>query len=476
LEQLAELEAAINATPDIPPSCQRTLETYCPHPPWPKQQTFLGLDCQEAFYGGGAGPGKTDALLMAALQYVHVPGYSALILRRDYKRLGMPGSIMDRARSWLYNSDASWNGSDYRYRFPSGASIQFGYIDSPDDRFRYASAEFQFIGYDELTEFQLSGDESNPYLFMFSRLRKPAAMDVPLRIRSASNPGNIGHQWVKDRFMTPESLAGLRDGIDKTYWKEARAFVPALLKDNPAINPDEYLPQLKHLPPVTRARLLAGDWSVREDSLIKPEWLRYYEAVGGHIALFDKNGERICTFAEADCQRFATADTAGTSEDKAKERKGKPASWSVIAVWLKPPTKFGNVLILRHVWRRRVDFTDLLEGFRKVQREWTCKITVESKHFGPAVYDMLRGEMQMGMIDPGGKDKVTRAADLLNKLDRGEVYLPKFDNDWKQDLEAEWLGWTGHEDETSDQVDVAAYAAIMQSGQSTSWGGVVNAR
>ena len=57
---------------------------------------------------------------MAALQYVHIPGYSALILRRDYPRLALPNSIMDRARQWLYRTDAVWNCAD------QGLSVPFG--------------------------------------------------------------------------------------------------------------------------------------------------------------------------------------------------------------------------------------------------------------------------------------------------------------------------------------------------------------
>ena len=246
------------------------LAKYCPHKPLPKQQLFLDLTCLEALYGGAAGPGKTDALLMAALQYVHVPGYSALILRRDFARLALPKSIMDRAREWLQGTDAKWNGTEHSFRFPSGAVIQFGYIDSPNDRFRYASAEFQFIAWDEMTEFQLPTDgENNPYEFLFSRLRRPVGMPVPLRVRAGSNPGNIGHQYVKRRFVTEEALAHLREGgeaqVFYTGKDRSRAFVPALLEDNPFIDRETYVKGLMYLPAVTRARLLSGDWSVIEN-------------------------------------------------------------------------------------------------------------------------------------------------------------------------------------------------------------------
>ena len=63
----------------------------------------------EAFYGGAAGGGKSIALLMAALQYVDVPGYAAIIFRRSYADLSLPGALMDRAHEWLGSTDAVWH-------------------------------------------------------------------------------------------------------------------------------------------------------------------------------------------------------------------------------------------------------------------------------------------------------------------------------------------------------------------------------
>src|SRR5687767_893160 len=126
---------------------------YIPHTPTPKQHAFLWLDTKEAFFGGSAGGGKSDALLMAALQYVDVPGYAAIIFRRSYTDLALPGAIMSRAQEWLANSDAKWNDNEKQFTFPSGAVVTFAYLKAPNDKFRYQSAEFQFVGFDELTHF-----------------------------------------------------------------------------------------------------------------------------------------------------------------------------------------------------------------------------------------------------------------------------------------------------------------------------------
>jgi hypothetical protein len=214
---------------------------FIPHKPYPKQAEFLALTCLEAFYGGAVGGGKSDALLMGALEHVHVPGYAALLLRRTYADLALPGAIMERSATWLHGTGATWNGTDKRWTFPSGATLTFGYLDTEKDKYRYASAEFQYIGFDEVTQFP-----EGWYRFLLSRLRRTAGLPVPLRARSAGNPGGIGHAWVKRRF------------VDSTG-PECR-FVPANLADNPALDAVEYRKSLAQLEANTRRQLEEGIW------------------------------------------------------------------------------------------------------------------------------------------------------------------------------------------------------------------------
>lgn len=235
-EQLATLKTALKPR----------LTKYIPHLPHPKQQVGLLLDNLEVFWGGAAGGGKSDWLLMAALQYVDVPGYSALLLRRTYADLSLPGAIMDRAQEWLRGTDAHWYEQRKTWVFPSGATLTFGYLDSENDKFRYQGAELQFCGFDELTQFT-----ETQYRYLFSRLRKLEGVQVPLRMRAASNPGGIGHDWVKRRFLEEGPAAG-------------RIFIPAWLEDNPSVDAETYAGSLAELDPLTRAQLRDGDWSVRE--------------------------------------------------------------------------------------------------------------------------------------------------------------------------------------------------------------------
>ena len=232
---------------------------WCPHEPFEKQRRFLELDCTVALYGGASGSAKSDALLMAALQYVDVPGYSAILFRRTFADLALPDAIMARAQEWLAGSAAKWHDRDKFFTFPSGARLSFGYLDGNRDHLRYQSAAFQFVGLDEISQF-----EERQVKYMFSRLRRPrdATKDlsrVPLRLRGATNPGDIGHDWLVARYRIPEEPG------DEIIWsKDPRgrpiAFVPARLEDNPYIDRDAYEEMLEKLDPITYAQLREGKW------------------------------------------------------------------------------------------------------------------------------------------------------------------------------------------------------------------------
>lgn len=226
----------------------------------PKQELYLSLSQLEAFFGGAAGPGKSTALLAGALQYADVPGYSALILRKSFADLMLPGALMDMASEWLGPTDAKWRSATMSWKFPSTATLTFGYLEHEEQKRRYASSRFHFVGFDELSQFS-----ETQYSFLFSRLRRGAASPlgrapdgvgaahVPLRMRSASNPGGAGHEWVKRRL------------VDASTRHEGAAFVPAKLIENPHLDVASYEESLSHVGPIERERLLRGDWDVTEE-------------------------------------------------------------------------------------------------------------------------------------------------------------------------------------------------------------------
>src|SRR5690606_19699634 len=149
---------------------------YIPHQPTAKQLAFLLLPHLEAFYGGAAGGGKSDALLMGALQYADVPGYSAIIFRKTLTELKGAEGLISRSHEWLSGTDAKWVAGEHSWYFPTRnpdgtpgfpSRLEFGYVGDMGTKEKYQGRAYQYCGFDELTH-HLEED----YLYLFSRLRK----------------------------------------------------------------------------------------------------------------------------------------------------------------------------------------------------------------------------------------------------------------------------------------------------------------
>ena len=217
----------------------------------------------EALYGGAAGGGKSDCAIVEALRQVHIPHYRGLILRKTYPQLS---DLIDRSRE-LYLSafpKAKYNDTKHCWSFPSGAKIYFGAMQYTKDRTNYQGKRYDFIDFDELTQF--TWDE---YSYLFSRNR-PGGPGTRCYIRAQANPGGIGHGWVKERFISAAKPMS-------TIWEEreirhpdgkvqinkrSRIFVPASVFDNKILmeNDPEYIASLAQLPEKERNALLYGDW------------------------------------------------------------------------------------------------------------------------------------------------------------------------------------------------------------------------
>ena len=243
----------------------------------------------EALYGGAAGGGKSDCALAEALRQIHIPHYRGLILRKTYPQLS---ELIDRSFAIYLGAcpGAVFNESKHMWRFPSGARIYFGSLAHTEDRYNYQGKRYDFIDFDELTQFTY--DE---YSYLFSRNR-PGGDGTRCYIRAQANPGGIGHGWVKERFITPappmttiwESVKILHpDGREETR-RKSRIFVPSTVFDNKILlrNDPDYLTRLAALPDAERAALLYGDWDGFSGQVFT-EWRndpdRYGERVGTHV-------------------------------------------------------------------------------------------------------------------------------------------------------------------------------------------------
>ena len=224
--------------------------------PHPGQQTkFCRAWQDEVLFGGAAGPGKTDCLIVEALRYVQYPSYNALILRRTFPQLQ---EIIDRTHRLYPAVGGEYRSVEHRWYFPSGATINLGHMHDSLSQYQYQGKEFQYIGFDEAGQFL-----PKQYLYLFSRLRTTDPR-IKLRFRSATNPGGPCHQFLKDRFqisnVEPEStILDPETGM-------TRVFIPAKIQDNPSLieNDPLYVRRLMQLPEIERMRLMEGIWDAFE--------------------------------------------------------------------------------------------------------------------------------------------------------------------------------------------------------------------
>lgn len=224
-------------------------------------------------YGGAVGGGKTDAILACALRWVDNPRHRALILRRTRPQLQ---EVIDRSRQLYQDAvpGADWKEAESRWVFPSGAIIQFGYAEHEKDIYNFKSFEYNLICFDEVTSF------TEPmYTFMFTRNRTKSA-DLPLQIRSGTNPGDVGHDWVMKRFIGSDATQDLREPY-KIYNEVidvngrpvvmTRQFIPSKVWDNPSLpNRDEYVAgMMASMPPEDVAAYLNGRWDMLAGAMFK---------------------------------------------------------------------------------------------------------------------------------------------------------------------------------------------------------------
>jgi hypothetical protein len=219
------------------------------------QTEFLAASETDVLYGGAAGGGKSYAMLVDPLRYAHRAAHRALIIRRSMPELR---ELIDKSRE-LYPK--AFPGCKYReveklWNFPSGAKVEFGFLERDADVYRYQGQAYSWIGFDEITHLPTEF----AWNYLASRLRTTDS-EIETYMRCTANPGGVGAHWVKTRYILPSepdtSFIG-KDGL-------TRKFIPARLEDNPYLATDgRYEQMLKALPPTQRKQLLEGNWDVNE--------------------------------------------------------------------------------------------------------------------------------------------------------------------------------------------------------------------
>ena len=219
------------------------------------QKSFLAAPEKDVLYGGAAGGGKSYAMLIDPLRSCHNPVHRALILRKSMPELR---ELIDKSRE-LYPK--AFKGARFKeveklWQFPSGAKIEFGFLERDADVYRYQGQAYSWIGFDEITHLPTEFG----WNYLASRLRT-TDKNLQTYLRCTANPGGVGAQWVKKRYVLPSEYNKPFMGHDGL----TRKFIPARLQDNPYLAEDgEYERMLNSLPAVQRKQLLDGNWDIAE--------------------------------------------------------------------------------------------------------------------------------------------------------------------------------------------------------------------
>lgn len=227
--------------------------------PQPKQQLALQCPAYELFYGGAAGGGKSDFLLMDHFQQAVKYGKNArgVLFRRSYPELE---ELIYRAQELFCPTYGKFDNQKNVLKYKNGSYLKFRSLERDVEVTKYQGHQYQWIGFDEL------GNYPTDYPWRYMKSRNRSAAGVPCFMRGTGNPGGVGHAWNKNRFIdgyTPNKIykisLGINDGKEEFI---TRCFIPALLTDNYALmkNDPDYRARMRDLPEHLIRALIYGDW------------------------------------------------------------------------------------------------------------------------------------------------------------------------------------------------------------------------
>lgn len=356
----------------------------------PQQNKFHSSPAKFRLFGGAAGGGKSEAILFEAVAILNeVRGAHGLILRRTFPELKM--SLIIRALEKLPKGMFKYSHNDHVLTWlPTGSRLQFGYCQKDEDVFRYQGAEFDFIGMDEMTQFT-----EFQFKYLLSRLRtsKPG---VKARFFGATNPGGVGHEfvkrlWIEKRFTNEEKLAG--------WTTEDFVFIPSKIADNAYLG-DDYVKNLMSLPEHQRKMLLEGSWDVYEG--------RFFEEFDPGVHIIDR-------FDPPDTwKRFRAIDFGRTAPFA--------CLWTCI-------DQDGNVYVYREYYQKGKEVDDNADSVIKLSYDEGYGYTVidsavfSKTGFGETIGDRLR---RKGLdLVPAHKARIDGWVALKQYLHFGEGSKPK---------------------------------------------------
>lgn len=272
--------------------------------PQPKQEAFLASSADIAIFGGGAGGGKTWALLMEALRHTDNPKFGAVIFRRTYPQIERQGGMWDESSALYPYTGAKPSRSDMSWKFPSGAKVSFAHLQHMDDIESWKGAQIPLLAFDQLEEF-----DERAFFYLLSRNRSTCGIRPYVRATVNPDPDSWvatfiawwidqetglpiqeragAIRWfvrVGERLVWADSPTELveQEGVEPTQPKSV-TFIPATLEDNPILMAKDpgYKANLQAQGYVDQERLLGGNWKVRAAAgkVFARQWFSIVDAV-----------------------------------------------------------------------------------------------------------------------------------------------------------------------------------------------------
>ena len=241
-----------------------------PYTPQPKQVLFHQCPANEILYGGAAGGGKSKGIRWDAFDWAtRIPNLQIYIFRRTFPELER-SHILESLKEYPQEAGRYKEGK-HRWEFVNGSMIHFCHVERDKDVIKYQSEEIHILYIDELTHFTEA-----MYTYLRHRVRMSEELKAKLPdfardqipgIKAGTNPGGIGHSWVKkywvDRckpFMELDQADHVVQ-MGKTDGGMRRAFIPAKLDDNMYLDED-YKDRLTGLGGVLAKAMRDGNWDI----------------------------------------------------------------------------------------------------------------------------------------------------------------------------------------------------------------------
>ena len=457
---------------------------------------------------------NSDFLAYEALRYCDLPGFAAIIFRRQLTDLSQPGSLIPRIAQWLEpfksSGECRYIGERHCWEFKTmypgtdipgpPALLQFGYIGDASIRERYQSAEYQLVCFDELGQWNTDVD----WTFMGSRIRATVCpihkkdgdnnpiwddncyicsskRQIPLRKRAAMNPGPA---WVKRRWqIVPdpslykskrEALIAIQEG-QKIRWVGTHPeykFIPASLDDNPHLDSKAYKKLLAGMTPDERSRLEDGNWEARKNARFKRKWIynNYINLYDNGFAYINEDMSETVTLPYSSLKTiFTTTDSASTSklfavgDDDAiqaadqREGKQKKPSSTCIGVW---GLTYDDRLLWLDYMRGFIELPQIIEELIRINLKWNPqfnKIECNGLGIGVAQFSEKAGLRVRKNVRKTDKLENSMSAQIM--MSYGQIYFP-MNAPWIETAEDLIFNWTGNPEEEDDTVDILSDAAI----------------